>query len=250
MLTLIAMLQYATAATFVAIGLAAHRHGSAAQHAAETEVRRQGFPADVLTRQRVRIEESLAELMFPLGIAVMLSLLATLNVTASGIGRTATWIVQPPFLIAAGFITAGQVFATRFTAAMFRKSADPEARKVDVGKVLDAASATFPTLAASLDRDALRARDLRLGAHPRAAGGQLAHVPATSAFTRVFDALWWTPVRRRESADRAHGRSSLCARQQPQHSISAFTRVFDALSARLRTIQVCPEDKAATAVID
>lgn len=141
---LIAALQLATAVTFAVIGLAAYRHGAAAQRAAEQEVERQGLPANILARHRVRIEENLAELMFPLGIAVALALIAALNLTALGIGRTMTWIVQPILLVAGGYVTGAQVFTVRFVEAAFRKSQDPDARRIDVRKVLDAASAAFP----------------------------------------------------------------------------------------------------------
>jgi hypothetical protein len=141
---LIALLQYATAATFLGIGLAAYRCGAAGQRAAEAEVARQGFPVELLARHRVRIEESAAELMLPLGIAGILATLATLNLSASDIGPPATWILQPILLVVGGFITAGQVFTVRFVEAAFRKSRDPDARAVDVRAVIDTGSAAFP----------------------------------------------------------------------------------------------------------
>ncbi len=141
---LIAVLQYATAATFAVIGLTAYRHGDAAQRAAEDEVTRQGFSPDLLTRHRVRVAESLAELVFPLAIAAVLAVMATLTLAAPGPGRTVTWILQPILLLAGGFITGNQVFVNRFVAAAFRRSPDTEARAVDIGAVLDAASGAFP----------------------------------------------------------------------------------------------------------
>jgi hypothetical protein len=144
MLGYIAALQYVTAATFLIIGVAAYRYGAAGQRAAETEVTRQGFPVEILARHRVRIEESSAELMLPLGIAVILATLATLDLAAPAIGRTATWILQPILLIAGGPITAGQVFTVRFVEAAFRKSRDCAARAVDVRRLMEAASAALP----------------------------------------------------------------------------------------------------------
>lgn len=138
----IAVVQYATAATFLIIGLTAYQRGATAQRAAEAEVMRQGIAREVLIRHRVRIEESFAELMLPLGIAAVLAVLATLNLM--DIGRTMTWILQPILLVAGGFITANQVFVHRFVAAAFRKSDDADARAVDIGAVLDAAFAAFP----------------------------------------------------------------------------------------------------------
>ncbi len=144
MVGLIAVLQYATAATFLVIGLAAYRYGTGGQRAAEAEVSRQGFPPDILERHQVRIEESLAELLLPLGIAAILGILATLNLAASDIGRVATWILQPILLLGGGFVTAGQVFVDRFVAAALQKSPDAAARAVDIKVVMDAASAAFP----------------------------------------------------------------------------------------------------------
>jgi len=138
----IAALQYLTAATFAIIGVTAHLRGAAAQRAAEAEVVRQGFAREVLTRHRVRIEESFAELMLPLGIAVILAVLATLNLAGSG--RTATWILQPILLLAGGYITTSQVFVQQSVAAAFRRSEDADARAVDTQAVLDAAFAEFP----------------------------------------------------------------------------------------------------------
>jgi len=134
----IAVLQYATAVTFVIIGLAAYQRGGAAQRAAEAEVVRQGFTREVLARHRVRIEESLAELMLPLGVAAVLTVLGTLNLIDAG--RTATWVLQPVLLLAGGYITVSQVFVRQTVAAAFRDSEDA----VDTRAVLDAAFAAFP----------------------------------------------------------------------------------------------------------
>jgi hypothetical protein len=82
--------------------------------------------------------------MLPLGIAVILATLATLDLAAPAIGRTATWILQPILLIAGGPITAGQVFTVRFVEAAFRKSRDCAARAVDVRRLMEAASAALP----------------------------------------------------------------------------------------------------------
>lgn len=94
---------------------------------------------EVLARHRVRIEESLAELMLPLGIAAVLAVLGTLNLFDAG--RTATWVLQPILLLAGGYITASQVFVQRTVAAAFRNSEDD----VDTRAVLDAAFAAFPS---------------------------------------------------------------------------------------------------------
>jgi hypothetical protein len=77
-------------------------------------------------------------------LAAILATLATLDLAAPAIGRTATWIIQPILLIAGGPITASQVFTVRFVEAAFRKSQDRAARAVDVRRLMDAASAALP----------------------------------------------------------------------------------------------------------
>lgn len=144
MLALIAALQYATSATFLVIGLAAYRYGAAGQRAAEAEVIRQGFQPEILARHKVRVEESLTELMFPLGIALLFAVLATLNLVTADIGRLATWIAQPILFVAGGYITGAQVFVVRLVGAGLRKSKDPDAQAIDAKRVMDAASAAFP----------------------------------------------------------------------------------------------------------
>lgn len=111
---LASVLQFAKALAFVAMALLAYRYGSDAQAAAEAEVARQGDPPHLLDRARVNVRESGAELALPLGIALALAVLGTLNLAGSGTARVATWTFQPPLLVAGGFVTAGQVFAVRF----------------------------------------------------------------------------------------------------------------------------------------
>lgn len=139
-------LQFLLAATFVVIPIIARRHGDRAQVAAQREVARQGLPVAVLDEHHVRFAETSREMLFPLAIAALLTALAALDLAGLEAGRTLTWIMQPVVLIGGGFVTAAQVFATRYTQAVFQKSPDPRARTLDAHAMIDAAAAEFPAV--------------------------------------------------------------------------------------------------------
>lgn len=139
-----AVLQLVQAVAFLVQSFLAYRYGANAQRAAEAEVARQGLPAELLARNGVRFTESRAELLLPVAIAVCLAVLATLNLAGVEAGRIATWILQPVFLLAAGFVTANQVFAVRFLSSAFGKSGDAALNRVDVRRFVDAAIGAFP----------------------------------------------------------------------------------------------------------
>ena len=54
--------------TFLIIPVVACRHGTTAQRAAEAQVRRQGFSAELLAHHRIRFAESGVEALFPLAV--------------------------------------------------------------------------------------------------------------------------------------------------------------------------------------
>ncbi|MFI9204113.1 hypothetical protein [Streptomyces sp. NPDC053048] len=138
-------LQLLLAATFLVIPVTVWFTGGAAQRAAEAETARQGYPAEVLARHGIRFKERAWEFSLALSIAAILLTLAGLNLTASTTGRTLSWIVEPIVLLVVGFITAGQVFAARYTEAALKKSDDPAVRTIDARAVIAAASAQFPS---------------------------------------------------------------------------------------------------------
>ncbi|WP_084955700.1 hypothetical protein [Thermoactinospora rubra] len=137
-------LQTLLAATFFVIPITAWITGGRAQRAAEAEVARQGHPAEVLARHGIRFEEEPWELALALAIGACLLVLASLNLAGSGTGRILSWIAEPLVLVVVGFVTAGQVFATRYTEAAFRKSGDLAVRDIDARAVIAAASTGFP----------------------------------------------------------------------------------------------------------
>ncbi|MEN3610668.1 hypothetical protein AAH979_14070 [Plantactinospora sp. ZYX-F-223] len=139
------VLQYLIAATFVVITVIAYRYGTDAQRAAQAEVARQGFPVEVLARHRVKFSEGAVDALFPFGIAVCLTVLGTLNLAGSDVGRILTWILQPILLVGGGLTTAAQVFPVRYVAPAFAKSGDA-ARGIDVQAFIGAAQRAFPRL--------------------------------------------------------------------------------------------------------
>ncbi|GAA3139729.1 hypothetical protein GCM10010466_33530 [Planomonospora alba] len=138
-------LQFLLAAAFLIIPITVWITGGAAQHAAETEVVRQGHPAAVLVRHGIRFKEERWEFALALGIAAVMATLAWLNLTAHRSGRILSWIIEPVVLLAAGTVTAGQVFAARYTQAAFARSDDPAVRDIDTHAVIAAASTEFPS---------------------------------------------------------------------------------------------------------
>jgi hypothetical protein len=139
-----ATLQLLQAVAFLVQSLLAYRHGANAQRAAEAEVAKQGLPAEVLAQNGVRFSESGAELVLPVAIVACLATLASLNLAGVEVGRISTWILQPIFLVAAGFVTANQVFAVRFLRSAFDKSGDPTLQGINVPAFVDAAMGAFP----------------------------------------------------------------------------------------------------------
>ncbi|GGT02487.1 hypothetical protein GCM10010156_70590 [Planobispora rosea] len=139
-----ATLQLLLAVTFLVIPVTVWFTGTAAQRAAEAEVARQGHSPDVLARHGIRFAERAWEFMLALTIAAILIVLAALNLTGSPSGRLLSWIAEPLILLGAGLITAGQVFATRYTQAAFKRSGDAATRAIDARLVIAAASSGFP----------------------------------------------------------------------------------------------------------
>lgn len=170
---LASVLQFATALAFVAMALLAYRYGSDAQAAAEAEVARQGDPPHLLDRARVNVRESGAELALPLGIALALAVLGTLNLAGSGTARVATWTFQPPLLVAGGFVTAGQVFAVRFVRSAFLKSGDQDLKLMNVERFMEAATSEFPAVVPLPGRTSLCPCDRWVGGRRDPAGPAL-----------------------------------------------------------------------------
>lgn len=139
-----ATLQLLLAVTFLVIPVAVWKTGGVAQRAAEAEVVRQGRPPEVLARHGIRFKEEVWEFALALGIAATPTVLGSLNLAGIGAGRVLSWILEPVVLVGVGLVTIGQVFAARYTEAMFSKSDDAAVRDLDGRAVIAAASARFP----------------------------------------------------------------------------------------------------------
>jgi hypothetical protein len=142
--TLAAVLQLLLAATFVIMPTLAYLYGVRAQAAAEAEVVRQGFPADVLARNHVNFGEGAVGLLLAVAIALGLVVLAVLNLAGNPAGRIGSWILQPLLFIAGGLILSRQVFAARFLASAFRNSGDATLAGINVRAFVDAATGAYP----------------------------------------------------------------------------------------------------------
>ncbi|MFG2330026.1 hypothetical protein ACGFMM_10410 [Streptomyces sp. NPDC048604] len=137
-------LQLLLAACFLVIPVTVWFTGAAAQRAAEAEVVRQGHGADVLARHGIRFKEERWEFALALSIGALLVTLASLTLAAHDSARLASWIAEPLVFLVVGFITAGQVFAVKYTEAAFRRSEDPAVRAIDARAVIAAANSRFP----------------------------------------------------------------------------------------------------------
>lgn len=139
-----AILQYLLAASFVAVPIYAYRYGTQAQRAAEADVTRQGYPASLLAKHKIKMTERAVDTLFPFAIALVFAVMASLNLAGDDIGRLMSWILQPVALVAIGLVCAAQVFTVPFIESAFRRSGDPELKGIDVKAFIGAARKAFP----------------------------------------------------------------------------------------------------------
>ncbi|MFD1939686.1 hypothetical protein ACFSKW_50345 [Nonomuraea mangrovi] len=78
-----------------------------------------------------------------MSVAVILTLLASLNLAGNGADQIASWIFQSLLLVDGGLIIDDQVFTVRYVETAFTKSADAELRGLDVSALVRAARAAF-----------------------------------------------------------------------------------------------------------
>jgi hypothetical protein len=120
-----------------------YRYGANAKAAAEAEVTRQGFPAEVLARN-VHFGEGAAGPALAVAIALGLAALAALNLAGTPAGRIGSWILQPLLLVAGGLIISRQVFTARFLGSAFKHSGDATLAAINVKAFVDAATGAYP----------------------------------------------------------------------------------------------------------
>jgi hypothetical protein len=138
------VLQLLLGATFLVVPYGAHRHGDAAQRAAEEQVAEQGFDPELLVRHRVVFTESASAAMFPVAIGLILVALGVFDLAGSGIGRIVAIVVQSVLFLGGGLVTGSQVFAVRFIERAFVKSDDRILCQINVRAFVAAAREAFP----------------------------------------------------------------------------------------------------------
>lgn len=139
--TLAVVLQLLLAATFLVSVATAVGYGPAAQRAAEAELSRQGIPPTVLGAENLRFDEGLAGTVPAVIIALLLIMLAILNLRGRRIGRLLSWILQPLLVVAGAILVSGQVF---LEAGLVQAFGQAGVTGVDVAALVAAVRAEFP----------------------------------------------------------------------------------------------------------
>jgi len=144
MMTIAAVAQLLIALAFVSIPLVRHRYGAAARAAAGAELTRQGVRPAVLEENGLRFDAGGHETWAPVGIALVMTTLAVLNLAGNDWGRTLSWIFQVLVLLGNGAILYSNLTAAESVRTAFARKGDPELARIDVERFLDAAEGGFP----------------------------------------------------------------------------------------------------------
>ncbi|GAA3567363.1 hypothetical protein GCM10022419_055160 [Nonomuraea rosea] len=144
MITFAAALQLLIALAFISIPLVRHRYGGGAKEAAEAELRRQGVPVTVLAENKLSFDASGHETAVPATVALVMTILAVLNLAGNAWGQTLSWVFQPIVLIGNFLILYSQLTAASSVRSAFERKGDPTLRRIDVPALLKAAESAFP----------------------------------------------------------------------------------------------------------
>ncbi|WP_062990035.1 hypothetical protein [Nocardia anaemiae] len=144
MMTIAAVAQLLIAFAFVSIPLVRHRYGAAAKAAADAELTRQGVRHGVLEENGLRFDAGGHETWAPVGIALVMTGIAALNLAGNDWGRTLTLVCQVLVLLGNVAIVYSNLTAAKSVRAAFAHKGDPELARIDVQSFLDAAGAAFP----------------------------------------------------------------------------------------------------------
>ncbi|MEW2353595.1 hypothetical protein [Spirillospora sp. NPDC029432] len=144
MTTIAAAMQLLIAVAFVTIPLVRHRYGPAAQAAAERELARQGVPARVLAENGLRFDAGGHETAAPAAVALIMTVLAALNLAGNHWGEVLSWVFMPLVLAGNCVILYSQLTAAKSVRAAFARKGDPMLERVDVPAFLKASEAGFP----------------------------------------------------------------------------------------------------------
>ncbi|WP_069165443.1 hypothetical protein [Nocardia altamirensis] len=144
MMTAAAISQLLIALAFVSIPLVRHRYGAAAKAAAEAELTRQGVRTSVLAENNMRFDAGGHETVVPVAVALVMTVLAVLNLAGNPWGATLSWIFQTIVLLGNVVILYSNLTAVKSVQAAFRRKSDPELHRIDVRALLTAAEGAFP----------------------------------------------------------------------------------------------------------
>ena len=101
--TLAAALQLLFAAIFVIAPIVLIFYGAEGQAAAEAEVVREGFPADMLARHHIKFSEGPALLIIPFAMTLLSTFLGLLNLGGKRVGWMVSLLYEPLLLIVKWF---------------------------------------------------------------------------------------------------------------------------------------------------
>ncbi|MGN9838416.1 hypothetical protein ACTMTI_09885 [Nonomuraea sp. H19] len=145
MITFAAALQLLIALAFLSIPLVRHLYGSSAKTNAEAELTRQGIRTTVLEENKLSFDASGHETYVPATVALVMTVLAVLNLSGIEWGQTLSWIFQPVVLVGNFLILYSQLTAAKSVQAAFARKGDPMLQRIDVRALLKAAESGFPT---------------------------------------------------------------------------------------------------------
>ncbi|WP_378736503.1 hypothetical protein [Nocardia brasiliensis] len=144
MMTAAAFAQLLIALAFVSIPMVRHRYGAAAKAAAEAELSRQGVRTTVLAENNMRFDAGGHETAVPVAVALVMTVLAALNLAGNQWGATLSWAFQSIVLLGNVVILYTNVTAAKSVQAAFQRKNDPELHRVDAHALLAAAEGAFP----------------------------------------------------------------------------------------------------------
>ncbi|MFG6193177.1 hypothetical protein [Nonomuraea sp. JJY05] len=145
MMTFAAVLQLLVALAFVSIPLVRHRYGRDAGIAAERELERQGAPVRVLEENNINFDAGGHETIVPATVALIMTVLAVLNLMGNHWGPVLSWVFQPLVLVGNVLILYSQLTAAKSVQKAFERKGDPMLRRIDVPALLKAGGSVFPS---------------------------------------------------------------------------------------------------------
>lgn len=150
--TVVAVVELAAAAAFVSMPIVRNRYGAHAMATAEAELARQGVRVTALRENGMRFDASGHEWWAPGGVAILLVVMAGLNIADAEWMRPVNWGVLTALLLANGVIVYSNLTAAKSVRAAFVRKNDPELSRIDVPALLAAAESGFPAWTWTLQR--------------------------------------------------------------------------------------------------